>query len=75
MSGAERRCVKEYLLALAEERIREMERKGLLPKITTKWTTAGAGEGAELLYCAGARPDGLGGWRPLRLSAQRGHQE
>jgi hypothetical protein len=29
---AERRTVKGFLLALAEERIQEMERKGILPK-------------------------------------------
>ena len=31
-AAAERRSVKGFLLALAEERIRELERKGLLPK-------------------------------------------
>jgi len=75
MAAAEQRSVKGFLLALAKERIRELERKGMLPKVKTKWTTAGAGEGAGLLYCAGGRHDGLVGWRHLRFSAQRGHQE
>lgn len=31
-AAAERRTVKGFLLALAEERIQELERKGILPK-------------------------------------------
>ena len=68
-------CGLTLLLALAEERIQEFKRKGMPPEGKTKWTATGEGGGVGLLDCARVRPDSLAGWRPLRVFAQRGHQE
>jgi len=49
--------------------------KGCCGRQRAIWTAAGLGEAVGFLYCAGGRPDGVAGWKPLHFSAQRGHQE